>query len=283
MAVAARPRRRPRGAPRGARWARGRRLTKPGPAISTRSRCAGRGALELDHDLGRDVARRHAERLGELQGDVGGEVAVLRVVGRGQLDARRTASGSRRRRARRAARRGAGHGSRRVAGVAGALRRSPCSRIVVGRSARLGRFPARFGRVQGGRAAEVSSSVPRRRVCSTVEQQRSEGRGRTTRVARRMRRVPVRASAPSTARSTASSSCTRSRTPRSWSTCPGFGRQVLHAGRRPSHDDEHGAATRAEPGLYLDPRSTTRCSPTSCVASALGSRRDSATTTRRRR
>ena len=63
----------------------------PGPAISTRSRCGGRRALERDHELGRDVARRHAERLGELERDVGGEVAVRRVVRRGQLDARRAA------------------------------------------------------------------------------------------------------------------------------------------------------------------------------------------------
>jgi hypothetical protein len=33
---------------------------------------------------------------------------------------------------------------------------------------------------------------------------------------------------------------------------PGFGRQVLHAGRRPLHDDEHGWHA-AEPGLYLQP------------------------------
>lgn len=33
---------------------------------------------------------------------------------------------------------------------------------------------------------------------------------------------------------------------------PGFGRQVLHAGRRPLHDDEHGFHC-AEPGLYLQP------------------------------
>ena len=33
---------------------------------------------------------------------------------------------------------------------------------------------------------------------------------------------------------------------------PGFGRQVLHAGRRPLHDDEH-ALHAAEPGLYLRP------------------------------
>ncbi len=33
---------------------------------------------------------------------------------------------------------------------------------------------------------------------------------------------------------------------------PGFGRQVLHAGRRPLHDDEHGLHAAA-PGLYLQP------------------------------
>jgi D-serine deaminase-like pyridoxal phosphate-dependent protein len=33
---------------------------------------------------------------------------------------------------------------------------------------------------------------------------------------------------------------------------PGFGRQVLHAGRRPLRDDEQGMHA-AEPGLYLDP------------------------------
>jgi hypothetical protein len=33
---------------------------------------------------------------------------------------------------------------------------------------------------------------------------------------------------------------------------PGFGRQVLHAGRRPFHDDEHGLHA-APPGLYLQP------------------------------
>ena len=33
---------------------------------------------------------------------------------------------------------------------------------------------------------------------------------------------------------------------------PGFGRQVLHAGRRPLRDDEHGLHA-AEPGLYLQP------------------------------
>jgi hypothetical protein len=33
---------------------------------------------------------------------------------------------------------------------------------------------------------------------------------------------------------------------------PGFGRQVLHAGRRPLHDDEH-RWHAAEPGLYLQP------------------------------
>ncbi len=33
---------------------------------------------------------------------------------------------------------------------------------------------------------------------------------------------------------------------------PGFGRQVLHAGRRPLRNDEQGFHT-AEPGLYLDP------------------------------
>ena len=33
---------------------------------------------------------------------------------------------------------------------------------------------------------------------------------------------------------------------------PGFGRQVLRAGRRPLHDDEHGLHA-AEPGLYLQP------------------------------
>jgi D-serine deaminase-like pyridoxal phosphate-dependent protein len=33
---------------------------------------------------------------------------------------------------------------------------------------------------------------------------------------------------------------------------PGFGRQVLHAGRQPLRDDERGLHA-AEPGLYLDP------------------------------
>lgn len=33
---------------------------------------------------------------------------------------------------------------------------------------------------------------------------------------------------------------------------PGFGRQVLHSGRRPLRDDERGLHA-AEPGLYLDP------------------------------
>ncbi len=33
---------------------------------------------------------------------------------------------------------------------------------------------------------------------------------------------------------------------------PGFGRQVLHAGRRPLRDDERGLHA-AEPGLYLEP------------------------------
>jgi hypothetical protein len=33
---------------------------------------------------------------------------------------------------------------------------------------------------------------------------------------------------------------------------PGFGRQVLHAGRRPLRDDEQGLHD-AEPGLYLQP------------------------------
>ncbi len=33
---------------------------------------------------------------------------------------------------------------------------------------------------------------------------------------------------------------------------PGFGRQVLHAGRRPLHNDE-AALHAAPPGLYLDP------------------------------
>ena len=33
---------------------------------------------------------------------------------------------------------------------------------------------------------------------------------------------------------------------------PGFGRQVLHAGRRPLRRDERGLHD-AEPGLYLDP------------------------------
>jgi D-serine deaminase-like pyridoxal phosphate-dependent protein len=33
---------------------------------------------------------------------------------------------------------------------------------------------------------------------------------------------------------------------------PGFGRQVLHAGRRPLRDDERGLHG-AEPGLYLEP------------------------------
>jgi hypothetical protein len=33
---------------------------------------------------------------------------------------------------------------------------------------------------------------------------------------------------------------------------PGFGRQVLHAGRRPLRDDEHGLHA-ATPGLYLQP------------------------------
>ena len=33
---------------------------------------------------------------------------------------------------------------------------------------------------------------------------------------------------------------------------PGFGRQVLHAGRRPLRRDEQGLHA-AEPGLYLDP------------------------------
>jgi D-serine deaminase-like pyridoxal phosphate-dependent protein len=33
---------------------------------------------------------------------------------------------------------------------------------------------------------------------------------------------------------------------------PGFGRQVLHAGRRPLRHDEQGLHA-AEPGLYLDP------------------------------
>jgi D-serine deaminase-like pyridoxal phosphate-dependent protein len=33
---------------------------------------------------------------------------------------------------------------------------------------------------------------------------------------------------------------------------PGFGRQVLHAGRRPLRRDERGLHA-AEPGLYLDP------------------------------
>ena len=34
---------------------------------------------------------------------------------------------------------------------------------------------------------------------------------------------------------------------------PELGRQVLHAGRRPLHDDEHGLHAAA-PGLYLWPR-----------------------------
>jgi hypothetical protein len=33
---------------------------------------------------------------------------------------------------------------------------------------------------------------------------------------------------------------------------PGFGRQVLHSGRRPLRDDERGLHA-AEPGLYLEP------------------------------
>jgi hypothetical protein len=33
---------------------------------------------------------------------------------------------------------------------------------------------------------------------------------------------------------------------------PGLGRQVLHAGRRPLHNDEHRLHTAA-PGVYLDP------------------------------
>ena len=33
---------------------------------------------------------------------------------------------------------------------------------------------------------------------------------------------------------------------------PGFGRQVLHAGRRPLRNDEHGLHA-ADPGLYLRP------------------------------
>ena len=33
---------------------------------------------------------------------------------------------------------------------------------------------------------------------------------------------------------------------------PGFGRQVLHAGRRPLRDDEHGLHA-SPPGLYLRP------------------------------
>ena len=33
---------------------------------------------------------------------------------------------------------------------------------------------------------------------------------------------------------------------------PGLGRQVLHAGRRPLHNDE-GSLHEADPGLYLDP------------------------------
>lgn len=33
---------------------------------------------------------------------------------------------------------------------------------------------------------------------------------------------------------------------------PGFGRQVLHAGRRPMRDDEQGLLS-ADPGLYFDP------------------------------
>ena len=33
---------------------------------------------------------------------------------------------------------------------------------------------------------------------------------------------------------------------------PGFGRQVLHAGRRPLGDDEQGFHS-AEPGLYVQP------------------------------
>ena len=33
---------------------------------------------------------------------------------------------------------------------------------------------------------------------------------------------------------------------------PGLGRQVLHAGRKPLGNDEHGLL-RSPPGLYLDP------------------------------
>ena len=60
---------------------------------------------------------------------------------------------------------------------------------------------------------------------------------------------------------------------------PGFGRQVLHAGRRPLRNDEHGC-TRRSPASTSSPRSTTRCSRGSCWRSA---RSGSATTRRERR
>ena len=60
------------------------------------------------------------------------------------------------------------------------------------------------------------------------------------------------ASPPCTARSTNSSTSTRSRDAAVVVDVPGFGRQVLHAGRRPLRNDEQGLHA-AEPGLYLDP------------------------------
>ena len=145
----------------------------------------GPGPLELVGELGGDLARRQAERLGQLEGDVGGEVAVSRSPSAGSARRRRAARGSRTRRARRGVRRGAGHGSRGVAAAPGALRRSPCPRMVVGRSGRpRGRFrPASGDRRDAGRHRAHSASRYRR----VIREPGGRGSDNHERIARRDR------------------------------------------------------------------------------------------------
>ena len=52
----------------------------PGPAISTRARCARRIRLEDGRDAAGGFARRHARALRDLQRHVGGPVAVVALL-----------------------------------------------------------------------------------------------------------------------------------------------------------------------------------------------------------
>ena len=228
----------------------------------------GAGPLELVDEPGGDLARRDAQRLGQLERDVGGEVAVTGVLRRRQLDAARRLGEPGR------VERGVESGEELVTDhvgspARGALRRSPCPRIVG-----APRSSGRFVRLRAGSSGGVPGPGYRRSVAVTVRE--------------RVQPVETNESLVDSAR-TGSGIATiylaldhlvaqyELEDAAVVVDVPGLGRQVLHAGRRPLHVDEH-RLHAADPGLYLDPPlDDPVLAPLMLAVSALGLRVDATT------